>query len=94
MDLSVSYSKAAGQEEAFGLAKEQITPEYVEKFNVKADINYDESAGKMEATGKGFTLTLSFDDTKCDVNLKLSMLLRPLKKKILEKIERKLTKHV
>jgi hypothetical protein len=94
MDLSVTYKVATNQEEAFGLAKAQITPEYVEKFNVKTDISYDEGAGNMVATGKGFTLTLSFDDNKCDVTLKLSMLLRPLKKKILETIERKLNKHV
>ena len=94
MDLSVSYNVSSNQEEAFAIAKEQITPEYVDKFNVKAEINYDESAGKMEATGKGFTLTLEFDESKCDVNLKLSLLLRPLKKKILGTIERKLQKHV
>ncbi|WP_127715992.1 polyhydroxyalkanoic acid system family protein [Halobacteriovorax sp. HLS] len=94
MDLSVSYKIASTQQDAFALAKAQITPEYVDKFNVKAEINYDEASGIMEATGKGFTLTLEFDDSKCDVNLKLSMLLRPLKKKILEKIEKKLSKHV
>jgi hypothetical protein len=94
MDLSVSYNVATNQDEAFTIAKAQITPEYVDKFNVKAEINYDESAGKMEATGKGFTLTLNFDDSKCEVKLKLSILLKPLRKKILGTIERKLQKHV
>ena len=94
MDLSVSYKNASNQADAFAIAKAQITPEYVDKFNIKAEINYNEATGVMEATGKGFTLTLEFDDSKCDVNLKLSMLLRPLKKKILDKIEKKLIKHV
>ncbi|OUR97235.1 hypothetical protein A9Q84_12985 [Halobacteriovorax marinus] len=94
MDLSVNYNIAKTRDEAFALAKSEITPEYVAKFNVKADISYDEAKGIMEAKGKGFTLTLDFDDSKCEVSLKLSFLLRALKGKILGKIENKLQKHV
>lgn len=94
MDLSVNYKVAKNREEAYSIAKGEITPEYVDKFNVKADISYNESAGIMEAKGKGFTLTLKFDDSKCEVSLKLSLLLRALKGKILGKIENKLQRHV
>ena len=48
----------------------------------------------MKATGKGFTLDLQFEDNRCDVSLKLSLVLRPLKKKILATIEKKLEKNV
>lgn len=94
MDLSVNYNKATSKGEAYELAKAQITPEYVEKFNVKADIAYDETSHSMKATGKGFTLDLQFEDDRCDVSLKLSLVLRPLKKKILATIEKKLEKNV
>ena len=94
MDLSVPYSVSSNPDEAYKNAQAQITPEYIAKFNVKADINYDEASKKIEASGKGFTLTLSFKDSETHADLKLSLLLKPLKGKILETIERKLSKHV
>lgn len=94
MDLSVNYNKATSKSEAYDLAKAQITPEYVDKFNVKADISYDESAHKMKATGKGFTLELHFEEDRCDVSIKLSLILKPLKKTILGKIESKLERNI
>ncbi|PIK15516.1 polyhydroxyalkanoic acid system family protein [Halobacteriovorax sp. JY17] len=94
MDLSVNYNKATSKTEAYELAKAQITPEYVDKFNVKAEIEYNEAAHSMKATGKGFTLDLQFEEDRCDVSLKLSLILKPLKKKILGTIEKKLEKNV
>ncbi len=94
MDLSVNYNKATSKQEAYDLAKAQITPDYVDKFNVKADISYDESGHSMKATGKGFTLELQFKEDKCDVSIKLSLILKPLKKKILGKIESKLERNI
>ena len=93
MDLSIKYNKAKSMGEAFDLAKEQITPEYVAKFKVKSEISYDPEKGIMIATGKGFTLTLKFIESECEVTVKLSLLLKPLRGKILEAIERKLQKH-
>ena len=93
MDLSIAYNKATSMTEAFDLAKEQITPEYVAKFKVKSEISYERDNGKMIATGKGFTLTLNFSESECEVSLKLSLLLKPLRGKILEAVERKLQKH-
>ncbi|MDC1175076.1 polyhydroxyalkanoic acid system family protein [Bacteriovoracaceae bacterium] len=94
MDLRISYYIAKSQSEAYELAKAQITPEYVEKFKVKADINYNPSAGLIEAKGKGFTLSLKFDETKVVVNLDLSFMLKPFKSTILDTVERKLKKTV
>ncbi|MCP4912993.1 MAG: hypothetical protein GY909_07730 [Oligoflexia bacterium] len=94
MDLRVSYYKAQTMEEAYNLAKAEITPEYVEKFKVKADISYNPGSGLMTAKGKGFTLTLKFDDTKVVVDLELSFMLKAFKGTILDTIERKLKKTV
>ncbi|MDD0853120.1 polyhydroxyalkanoic acid system family protein [Halobacteriovorax sp. GB3] len=94
MDLVVSYDKATDKFNAWDLAKAQITPEYVEKFKVKAEIAYDRDGAKMEATGKGFTLSLVFDENECKVAIKLSMFLKPLKGKVLEAVENKLKKTI
>lgn len=94
MDASVPYSKSANKEEAFENAKSQITPEYIEKFKVKADIDYDKDGGVICATGKGFELRLVFTDSETQVAAKMSLLLRPFKGKIIETIERKLQKYV
>ena len=94
MDLSVDYQSASPKDNAYDIAVNQITPEYVDQFGVKAEISYDRDQGLISATGKGFTLNLWFSDKACDVELKLSMMLKPLKGKILDKVERKLKKHV
>lgn len=88
--MKVHYSKAKSKQEAYELACEQITDEYVAKFNVNANISYDPHAGKIEAKGPGFTLTLVFDQQECQVNLDLTFLLRPLKGKVLNAVEKKL----
>lgn len=94
MDATINYNQAKDKGDAFARAKAKITPEYVEKFQVRADINYDEAAGKMTAKGKGFTLTLDFGDSAVGVNLDVSLLLRPLKGKIVDKIKRELERNV
>lgn len=94
MDLKVNYQVAKNKLEAFDLARAQITPEYVAKFNVPCDIEYKPDSGLISAKGKGFTLNLQFDDSSCQVSLDLSFLLKPLKGKILETIENKIKKTV
>lgn len=92
MDLTIPFTKATSQSEAFELAKEAITPEYVAKFNVQADISYVADKGEIVAKGKGFTLSLFLSDNDCNVKLELSFLLKPLRKTILEKVENKVRK--
>ena len=94
MDLKVPFSQASDSTDAYKRACQQITPEYIEKFKVKADISYDESAKKIEANGKGFTLTLNFTNSETQVSIKLSLMLRAFKGTVLETVERKLKKHV
>lgn len=94
MDLAVSYKNVKNQDEAYQEALKQITPEYISKWNIKADVNCDEANHCMSAVGKGFELKLDFKENECQVFLKLSLLLKPFKKNVLETIERKLEKHL
>lgn len=94
MDLKVPYSKLSTKEEAYKEACSLITPEYIAKWKVKADIAYDEFNHKLKATGKGFTLELVFTDTDAQVKCDLSLMLKPFKKTVLETIEGKLQRHI
>lgn len=94
MGLKIEYKQLANSDQAYKKVKELITPEYIQKFQVKADIKYDDAAKKVTAKGSGFTLELCFFDQHCDVDLDLSFLLKPLKSKILEKIEGQIKKNL
>lgn len=94
MDLKVPYSKLSTKEEAYKEACALITPEYISKWKVKADIAYDEANHKLKATGKGFTLELVFTDTDAQVKCDLSLMLKPFKKTVLDTIEGKLQRHI
>ena len=94
MDATVNYNQAKDKEDAFARAKARITPEYVAKFQVRAEIDYNENNGIMTAKGKGFTLTLDFGPSSVGVKLDVSLLLRPLKGKIVDKIKRELERNV
>lgn len=92
--MKIDYKKVSNADEAFAIVKENITPETIEKYKVKADVNYDESAKKIIAKGKGFELVMGFSDTNMNVDLDLSFLLKPLRSKILESLEKQLTRLV
>lgn len=93
-DLKIPYSNVTNSEEAFNLAKEVVTPEYVAKYNVKADVTFDEGSKTIAAKGKGFELSIFFADSEAEVSITLSLLLRPVKKTILDAVGRKLEKTV
>lgn len=94
MGLKIPYTQVTSSSEAYNKARQVITPEYIEKFQVKTDLNYDEVAKKVIAKGSGFTLILSFLEDHCDLDLDLSFLLKPLKGKIMEKIEWQIKKNL
>ena len=89
-DLSFEYKKSENLEEAFKNVKCYVTPENIKKFKVNADISYELDNKKMVATGRGFTLNLHFDDSKVDLELKLSFLLKPLRKTILKQMQKEI----
>jgi hypothetical protein len=90
----IEYKQVKSKDEAFQKVKAFITPEYLEKFQVKVDLDFNETKKEAVAKGQGFTLVLKFTETYCDVDLDLSFLLRPLKSKILGKIEHQLEKNL
>ena len=93
MDTKVNYFNTSTKADAYKAACEQITPEYIAKWNMKADIAYNEP-NSITAEGKGFTLTLNFTETAVEVTCKLSLMLKPFKGKVLDTVESKLKKHV
>jgi hypothetical protein len=94
MDLKINYKNITNSDDAFLKVKSFITPEYIQKFQVKADISYDDTKKIIKAKGSGFTLTLIFFDTYCNVDLELSLILRALKTKIMAKIEDQISKNL
>lgn len=90
MDLSIPYKKCKDPKEAYTLVKSSVTDEYVSQFKVKANIHYLDGKNLIEATGKGFNLRISFKDSFCEIQLKLSLILRPLGKTVLNSIEKEL----
>jgi hypothetical protein len=94
MSLKIDYKQITDADEAYAKVKTLITAEYVEKFQVKADVKHDDAKKIVTAKGAGFTLTLCFLPNHCDVDLDLSFLLKPLRGKILEKIEGQIRKNL
>ncbi len=94
MDAQINYKVANDRDEAYQMALKEITPDYVAKFNIPCDISQDDSRKVIEASGKGFTLTINFTESSAQVSLKLSLMLKPFKGKVLEKIQSKLERTV
>lgn len=94
MAIKASYNKVGDKTAAYQAVKEFITPETLEKWKVKANVDYNDGKQEIHAKGKGFELNINFLDTEAQAELKLSMLLRPLKGKIEENLEKQLKRVV
>ena len=62
MGLKIDYKEVKGPDEAYAKVKSYITPEYIQKFQVKADVSCDDAKKVVKATGSGFTLILNFHE--------------------------------
>ncbi len=93
MDLRVPYSQITDKKQGFDAAKKLI-PEVIAKFGVKADTKIDDVTNTIDAKGTGFSANIQFTDTEALVKVDLNFLLKPLRGKILETIERQLKKVV
>lgn len=94
MDLKVPYNNLTNATDAYNLACDLITPDYIAKWKVKADVSKNDSGRTITAKGKGFTLDLKFKDDAAEVSCDLSFMLKAFKGTILEAIEAKLKKHI
>jgi hypothetical protein len=92
MSLKIDYVKMSNKDEAYTKVKEFITPDLIAKFNVKAEFDYNEADKKIKAKGKGFDFALDFQEDHVNLDLKLSLLLKPLKGKVLDALERQVNK--
>ncbi len=79
--MNIDYVQTSSKEQAFQTVKENITEEKMAKFQVKAKLT-DNGTDLISASGKGFDLHLNFSDNSLKLELKLSLLLRPLKGQI------------
>lgn len=86
--VRIPYKNVTDKEAAFLAVKENITPEAIAKYKVKADFYYDDKGKNITAKGKGFELFMDFGDTELEFDLKLSMLLKPLQKMVTESLEK------
>jgi hypothetical protein len=86
--MLVKYQKVSTKEQAYEVIKTNITAETIAKYKVKAELEYKPDQYKIFASGKGFNLTMSFNDTNAEIELNLSLLLKPLKGKIMDSLVR------
>jgi hypothetical protein len=82
MSIKIEYIQTKTSDEAYGKAKVTITPEKIEKYQVKAQLDYQDGSQTIIAKGKGFTLTAQFNETDMDLDLNLSIFLKPLRGRI------------
>lgn len=92
MDKQIPYQKCESKQDAFNAVKEAITPETIEKFKVHAELEYLDSQDKITAKGKGFDLAINFLESGVGLDLSLSFMLKPFKSKIIEGLEKQLTR--
>lgn len=91
-DLKFEYINTDSASGAYEVVKTSITPETIEKFKVKAEFEYSDDNLHILAKGKGFELNIHFLDDGAQLTLSLSMLFKAFKPKILESLEKKLSK--
>lgn len=93
MDLKVPYANVTDKKQAYEAAK-KLVPEALAKFGVKADVKQDDAATTLVAKGSGFEAQIAFTDGEAQVKVDLGFLLKPLKGKVLEALERQIKKVV
>jgi hypothetical protein len=93
MDLKVPYAQITDKKQGYEQAK-KVIPEVISKFGVKADVKTDDSTTTLSAKGSGFEAKIEFKETEAIVKVDLGFLLKPLKGKILETIEKQIKKVV
>tara|TARA_B100000886_G_C20292646_1_gene436133 strand:- start:434 stop:727 length:294 start_codon:yes stop_codon:yes gene_type:complete len=87
-DKSIWYNKANSAKEGFNLASSFLeSSEVKRKFPVEVDftfINLD--SPQIIGKGNGFEVTLTFFDSEVSIDLKLKLMLKPLKGRIIDSL--------
>lgn len=93
--MKIYFKQATDKQDAFERVKNNVRPEILnEKFKVKATIEYNQDDYQVIASGSGFDLYANFFEDYIELDLKLSLLLRPLKSKILGALEKEIKRVV
>ena len=92
--MKIHYSKASSSDEAFLILKKTITPEYLDKFQMKVHLEFDENKKETMAKGSGFELKIKLHDEFAEINLELSLMYRAFKSTILDKIKAQIQKNL
>ncbi len=93
MDLKVPYANVTDKKQAYEAAK-KLVPEALAKFGVKAEVQQDDGACRLSAKGTGFAAEILFTDADAQLKVDLGFLLKPMKGKVLEVLERQIKKVV
>jgi hypothetical protein len=93
MELKIPYSQITDKKLGYDKAK-QLIPDVITKFGVKADVKNDDATSSLVAKGSGFEAKIQFLENEAVVSLDLGFLLKPLKGKIMETIEKQIKKVV
>lgn len=86
------YSKEMSAEEAYNEVKRIINEDLLKKFSIKGKIDHNDSKQTIAVDGKGFGLNMQFSSGYLEYDLKLSLMLKPLKGKVVEGLEAQLKK--
>ena len=94
-ELTYKYTKAQNKQVAFSLAKSVLKEaENNGSFPVSVNFSVDDDFFIISGKGKGFEVKLSFEEHDLDISMDLSFVLKPLKGKILSKIEQELSRRI
>ena len=94
-ELTYRYQNSSSGDDAFSLAMKALDRAEKENvFPVKVDFWFNDQDRKISGKGKGFEISLEFNESALDIFLDLSFFLRPAKKKILSSIENELSKYI
>ena len=94
-ELTYRYQNSLNGEDAFSMAMKALDrAEKQNVFPVKIDFWFNDDDKIISGKGKGFQISLEFNEKDLDLFLDLSFLLKPAKKKILSSIENELSKYI
>ena len=94
-ELTDYYRSSISCQDAFSSAINALErAERENVFPVKVNFRFDNQGMKIFGKGKGFEISLKFNEKDLDLFLDLSFLLKPAKGKIISSIENELSKYL
>lgn len=90
--MKIPYTKCKNAQEAYTEVQKNLTSDFLQKFNVNAQMQFDDQKKVITAKGSGFELNGHCQEDGVDLKLDLSLLLKPFKNKVLSYIEHQLKK--